>query len=262
MDDLVIHAAGEVECTPEWMWDTGEGFADHDLWTVFGGRGEIAGHGVTVPVSAGSSVMLSPGTHYRATHDPARPLSVMFVHFGANSGQPLPDVPLPAAARRVDNTGFYRDLLRRVVKAQHENRPTDAARWFRCAMLEYLASPESMPEAIDARWRDTIQTVCAQVQQQPRKAPPLKQLAGRLGYSPDHISRMFRQFTGLNYQQYVMRARVNQTQTLLLTTSSPLSAIAESLGYYDAAAFSRQFRKVHGMTPGTYRSMLSARPQG
>ena len=54
-------------------------------------------------------------------------------------------------------------------------------------------------------------------------------------------------------KQLIIRVRVEQAGTLLVTTTRAISDIAASCGFYDQAQMTRQFRNVVGVTPGHYR---------
>ncbi len=58
---------------------------------------------------------------------------------------------------------------------------------------------------------------------------------------------------GLSPGQLVVRARVDHARALLAGTDVPLSEVATACGSYDQPAFSRQFARLAGETPGQYR---------
>ena len=80
-------------------------------------------------------------------------------------------------------------------------------------------------------------------------------LAAMAHMSSYHFIRQFRQATGCTPYQYVLRMRLEEARTQLKTTNRPVSEIAELVGYSDASALSREFRRHTGMTPGHYRLM-------
>lgn len=88
-----------------------------------------------------------------------------------------------------------------------------------------------------------------------RFAEPLrvKELADIAGMSVAQLERQMRRVFGVSVKQFVLRARVEEAVRLLVTTDVPLAEIATRCGYYDQAAFTRQFKRVVAMTPGEYR---------
>jgi len=83
---------------------------------------------------------------------------------------------------------------------------------------------------------------------------PVAELARTVGLSNTHLTRSFKRRYGLPPVQYRRRWLMNQAATLIRSTTQSLTAIAERLGYADAAYFSRVFSAVHGMSPLLYRT--------
>ena len=89
-------------------------------------------------------------------------------------------------------------------------------------------------------------------------AEPLRieQLAKSSGLSWSQFQRRVRNITGLTPRQLLTKSRIEAAARALQTTERPLSAIAFDCGFYDQAAFSRQFRLATGLTPGEYRRVV------
>ena len=58
---------------------------------------------------------------------------------------------------------------------------------------------------------------------------------------------------GLTAGQWLLKSRIDLARTQLQSTSEPIVNIAHNAGYSDQSAFSRQFRRVTGLTPNEYR---------
>lgn len=89
-------------------------------------------------------------------------------------------------------------------------------------------------------------------------AEPLRieQLAKKSGLSWSQFQRRVRGITGLTPRQLLTKSRIEAAAQALRTTEAALSSIAFDCGFYDQAAFSRQFRAATGLTPGEYRRAL------
>lgn len=79
------------------------------------------------------------------------------------------------------------------------------------------------------------------------------ELAAVAFLSKDHFIRLFRKTVGMTPIQYVIKAKMERAQLLLLTTGLPVKTIACRLSYYDYSYFNRIFRRQTGMTPLEYR---------
>jgi PAS domain S-box-containing protein len=88
-----------------------------------------------------------------------------------------------------------------------------------------------------------------------RYAEPLRvsALAAAAGLSPSQFKRRVVALTGLTPRQLLTKARVEAAARALRDTDAPLGAVALASGFYDQAAFTRQFRAATGVPPGAYR---------
>ena len=78
-------------------------------------------------------------------------------------------------------------------------------------------------------------------------------IAGHIGVSSDHLTRCFRQETGLTPIAYLNRCRVNQAKTLLTAGDKSVTEIAHVVGFSDSNYFSRVFRREVGVSPTAYK---------
>lgn len=73
------------------------------------------------------------------------------------------------------------------------------------------------------------------------------------GLSERTFSRRFKQATGMSPIEYVHTLRLEEAKQLLESGDAPVEAIAQEVGYEDAAFFGRLFRRKVGVTPIQYR---------
>ncbi|MEM9016618.1 MAG: AraC family transcriptional regulator [Verrucomicrobiota bacterium] len=81
----------------------------------------------------------------------------------------------------------------------------------------------------------------------------IPKLARMCGLSVRQFERKFKEHLKTPPQQYIIKMRVHSACDDLRRSRKPIAEIATELGFYDQAAFSRQFRKHMGMTPLYYR---------
>lgn len=81
----------------------------------------------------------------------------------------------------------------------------------------------------------------------------LQSMGEALHISPYYLSHIFKQMTGYSPVQYLLRRRIGEAQTLLITTDLPITRIAEMVGYDTQSYFNLQFTKNVGMPPQKYR---------
>ncbi|KQW34758.1 AraC family transcriptional regulator [Ensifer sp. Root1252] len=81
----------------------------------------------------------------------------------------------------------------------------------------------------------------------------LAQLAGTVGMSEFHFSRLFKKATGLSPSRYFIRQRVAKAQQLLQETDTSIIEIGMSVGYSSPSHFAQVFRRETGLPPSHYR---------
>ncbi|WP_342532825.1 AraC family transcriptional regulator [Lysinibacillus sp. FSL R5-0849] len=81
----------------------------------------------------------------------------------------------------------------------------------------------------------------------------MEQLAQQMNYTPQYISRKFKEQMGCSPLDYTIRLRIDLARRLLCDTEATLQEVAAYVGYPDTIYFNRMFKKQTGITPGEYR---------
>ncbi len=69
----------------------------------------------------------------------------------------------------------------------------------------------------------------------------------------DYLSRLFKKECSITLKEYIVNRKMEVAQSLLLTTSLPVSVIASKLGYDNFSYFSQIYRRVMGISPTDLR---------
>lgn len=85
--------------------------------------------------------------------------------------------------------------------------------------------------------------------------PTTRDLAGLCGISRSHLSRSFAATTGRALSDYAAAVRMERAQQMVAIAELPISAIAETLGFASASAFTAAFRRANGVTPRQFRHL-------
>ena len=80
-----------------------------------------------------------------------------------------------------------------------------------------------------------------------------KSIAEAVHLNPDYLSFLFHKETGKVLSSYITEKRIELAKKLLVTTDRTLAEIGEQAGFSNNPYFHRQFKKLTGMTPTTYR---------
>lgn len=82
----------------------------------------------------------------------------------------------------------------------------------------------------------------------------LADMAGAAGCSRFHFARAFRSSTGVSPWRYVTARRLKQAETLLRTREGlSVAEVCHMVGFQDQSHFTRAFKNVFSVTPGSFR---------
>lgn len=80
----------------------------------------------------------------------------------------------------------------------------------------------------------------------------IRDLARLADLSVAQLERHFQRVFQLNPEQMLTKLRIDASMRLLMGTAS-IAAVGQACGYSDQSAFTRQFRRLTGITPSQYR---------
>jgi AraC family transcriptional regulator len=81
----------------------------------------------------------------------------------------------------------------------------------------------------------------------------LNDFAELCGMSVRHLSRVFKNSTGITLAHHVAELRVAIAQALLSETNIPIKVVAGKVGFSNVSSFTTAFRKLAGTTPREFR---------
>ena len=84
----------------------------------------------------------------------------------------------------------------------------------------------------------------------------LDNLSAEAGVHPVHLSRVFRRFQREGIGEYTRRLRIRESCRYLFNANLPLAELSLLLGFSDQSHFTREFRRITGLTPHAFRSQL------
>jgi transcriptional regulator GlxA family with amidase domain len=83
----------------------------------------------------------------------------------------------------------------------------------------------------------------------------LAELARRAAMSERHFLRMFRKTFETSPLEHLIRLRIRRAAELLQSGRHNITETAYKCGFSDSNYFSRQFRRIIGMSPRQYRKL-------
>ncbi len=80
-----------------------------------------------------------------------------------------------------------------------------------------------------------------------------EEVAVHVGVNKSYLSRVFPEFTGEHFSDYLQRLRIERAKELLRFTNDHIYEIASQVGFCNSRYFSKIFHEVVGVTPADYR---------
>jgi AraC-like DNA-binding protein len=174
--------------------------------------------------------------------DADRHTTMHSIYFGASRGAAA-DEPVPMAI-----TALARELLLHLGRTDLDPATRSRAE---DVLLDQLtpvrATTIAVPMPNDARALEVARAVIAD----PADDATLEVWARRTGASTRTLARLFTSETGLPFGRWRTHARLRAALPLL-AEGLPVTTVARRVGYTTPSAFVATFRKVMGITPGTY----------
>lgn len=78
---------------------------------------------------------------------------------------------------------------------------------------------------------------------------PVSAVAEHVGLEPHYFSALFSRQVGISPGRYIMQRKLEEARRMLMQLGATVTDTAESLGFCDAAHFSRCFKKAYGFSP-------------
>ena len=81
----------------------------------------------------------------------------------------------------------------------------------------------------------------------------LEEVASFAGFSKYYFSRVFKEFSGISFSDYLTVKRLNASANLLIHTDLPIREVAKESGFGSVGTFNRVFRESKRCTPTQFR---------
>jgi len=81
----------------------------------------------------------------------------------------------------------------------------------------------------------------------------LTAIADRFDMNANYVSQYFKKHRGVTFTDYINGLRIEKAKELLVSTGATANEIGQTVGFNNANAFIRMFKKLEGTTPNEYR---------
>jgi len=106
------------------------------------------------------------------------------------------------------------------------------------------------PEGAD--WSGKLEELWSQVGRRLHERWSVARMAAAVGVSAPHLHRLCRSYLGESPQRVAQRLRMETARRALLEDGPKLQEVAQRVGYADAFAFSKAFKRRFGKSPSRF----------
>lgn len=101
--------------------------------------------------------------------------------------------------------------------------------------------------------KSTMERVVQYIKANYNRELRLEMLAGIFGYNSAYLGKVFHQYTGENFNNYLDEIRITEAKRLLSMDEYKVYEVAEMVGYSNINYFHNKFKKYTGMSPLSYK---------
>lgn len=119
-------------------------------------------------------------------------------------------------------------------------------------IMDFMNRERILEEKKKYRYSPLVNQVIEFVGKNYQEDISLEMCAAQLDSSYTHLSRAFKQETGMRFVEYLNRQRVSKAESLLIRGEVPMKEIVERSGFRNYNYFFKVFKEITGMKPGEF----------
>lgn len=241
----------ERRCYPDWVIERRlNNF--HDLTFVVGGKACYIVNGVEYIVEAGDVIYIPSGSTREAYT--FQELPMVAYPFNFHWAEPNNHIPLPLQV--VNKNLISKEILdyirefKQVWMNQQPFYQIQARGIFEVIIARLLSNYYRMSDAYtDPR----IKKITSYIADHYSENITIKDLAEMVDLHPVYLGKLFKQYTGSTFKEYLNRIRINNAEMMLSSGGFTVTETAERCGFYDISYFSNLFKAMKGYPPSAAR---------
>ncbi|GAA2248896.1 AraC family transcriptional regulator [Herbiconiux moechotypicola] len=220
-----------------------------------GGSGWIEAGGVRHRIGSSTAAVIPGGVPHAYGASESDPWTIWWCHVRGSDVAELVEASgvdpsrITVSLRSVDRlTAMLDEIVSALERDQSPARlvATAGMAW---RMLTQLAVDRRLPEE-----GEPLERAMRYLEDRVDGSIRVPELAALVGVSSSHLSALFRDATGGGVLAHHTSLKMARARRLLDTTALSVAEIGREVGMADPFYFSRQFRRMHGVSPSTYRS--------
>lgn len=119
--------------------------------------------------------------------------------------------------------------------------------------ISHLCSKILFENAIEIELDTSLQKAVSYIEKNICGELSVQSICQSCHISKNTLYKQFKEVFGCTVNEYILDKKTETAKKLLLNTKKTVFEIGEEIGIYDAAQFSRTFKKIVGVSPNKYR---------
>jgi AraC family transcriptional regulator, arabinose operon regulatory protein len=251
--------AHSLNCGKNWRLEA-QKWPQHRLIVVRGGKGSLHLYDRQTPLRRGQVFWGMPDEFYGIKQDSLRKLKITIFRFIPQTQNNKPST-IPRMWRKCmiiepANFSLLESLAMRLADSVYKIEGSDFSTSLMRSLLWLLIHEEKTPAQTRFNYI-SFQDIKPAIEYQSQTKNQISSIADLARFSGLSESTFRRRMWSCYKQSpktFFLKKRIERAKVLLLESSFTIAAIAEELGYSEISSFSRQFKKIVGVSPEAYRS--------
>lgn len=126
-------------------------------------------------------------------------------------------------------------------------------------VTEFMQTEENQDTIRQKRHLEKLSGITSYMKKNYSRTITLKSVAEEFGFSPTHLSRMFKKYANVSYKTYLLNLRTEYALREMMGTTHSLNDVALNNGFPNSRAFAKAFSKRYGCLPSIYRERMRKR---
>jgi AraC-like DNA-binding protein len=256
--ELAVVSGGRERCEPEYLVAR-ESFPYHCLEFVLSGEGELEVGGKRFKLLPGSLFSYGPGVPHRIANSKNNPMTKYFVDFaGTRSDAFLEAIPLrPGEAAELGRPELLYSLFEELIR---QGQAGGAQAQGICSkLLECLgqaARHSALPHgSLEGRAAEAFRKCEAYIRERYMSIGSIGEVAAACSIETAYMCRLFKRFERSSPYNLILRLRMGHAAEALRSGNPLVKEVAAACGFADQYQFSRQFKRVMGVSPERFKEL-------
>lgn len=243
---------GKYEASsPEWIHIERE-LEEYELFIVTDGVLYIADHEKNYTVNKGEYFLMSPTKNQRGYKKSYS--SFYFLHFTCENLQNTKYVlPVQGTLMNIERIIILLNQLQDTDRRYHDSETSNLLAIGILLEIKNQLQTQHI-QNVTSKKNQLYQAMLDYIKWNCFRNILVTELAEYFGYHQKYLSTFFKEMSGMQLKQYLMRERMEYAKAALMDSTKTVTEIAEGMGFDDHHNFSHAFKKVTGLTPTEYRT--------